>query len=257
MNTVLNPSGSPCLAHPCFPPFRPQPPHRPSPGIYVHPVWVCPGPPARGPGLREETEGGFPRGSWPGLRTALAGSPVGVAESGSRCSFDTSHCYGPVVHLRQLPTPCCHDAVAFGHRRVNEPPDGDFHPAIWAPSQAHGRGRPRPRYSFAGGCSSRGRGRPRPEANNLGMHRAAWAPPAFGGELGTLETRERERAELDLLSTRSGFHGFPTVRRRRRTRNAISPKPEAKAHCAGSGMFGSGFGSRPVGGYGPGSGPAG
>lgn len=79
----------------------------------------------------------FPRGSWLGLRTALAGSPVGVAESGSRCGFNTSHCYGPVVHLRQLPTPCCHDAVAFGHRRVNVPPDGDFHPAVWAPSQAH------------------------------------------------------------------------------------------------------------------------
>src|SRR5881227_2043172 len=27
--------------------------------------------------------------------------------------------YGRVVHLRQPPTPCCHDAVAFGHRRVN------------------------------------------------------------------------------------------------------------------------------------------
>lgn len=35
---------------------------------------------------------------------------------------------------------CCHDAVAFGHRRVNVPPGGDFHPAIWAPSQAHERG---------------------------------------------------------------------------------------------------------------------
>src|SRR4030095_10212169 len=41
--------------------------------------------------------------------------------------------YGRTVHLRQLPTPCYHDAVAFGYRRVNAPPDGDFHPAMCAP----------------------------------------------------------------------------------------------------------------------------
>src|SRR5439155_25965695 len=29
---------------------------------------------------------------------------------------------------------------AFGYRRVNVPPDGDFHPAVWTPSQAHERG---------------------------------------------------------------------------------------------------------------------
>ena len=45
--------------------------------------------------------------------------------------------YGRVVHLRQLPTPCCHDAVAFGSRPVNDRPGGDFHPAEWTPSQAH------------------------------------------------------------------------------------------------------------------------
>jgi len=54
--------------------------------------------------------------------------------------FDMSRCYGRVVHLRQLSTSCCHDAVAFGYRRVNVPPDGDFHPAVWTPSQAHERG---------------------------------------------------------------------------------------------------------------------
>jgi hypothetical protein len=51
-------------------------------------------------------------GSW--LRTALAGSPDGMAESGLRCVISSmSHYYGRVVHLRQLPTPCCHDAVAL------------------------------------------------------------------------------------------------------------------------------------------------
>src|SRR6266568_3601254 len=46
-------------------------------------------------------------------------------------------CYGLAVHLRQLPTLCCHNAVAFGHRLVNRQPDGDFHPAMWVRSQAH------------------------------------------------------------------------------------------------------------------------
>jgi hypothetical protein len=47
--------------------------------------------------------------------------------------------YRPVVHLRQLPTPCCHDAVAFDCRRVNVPSDRDFHPVECTPSQAHDR----------------------------------------------------------------------------------------------------------------------
>src|SRR5439155_9400426 len=45
-----------------------------------------------------------------------------------------------VVHLRQLSTSCRHGAVAFGYRRVNVPPDGDLHPAVCTPSQAHERG---------------------------------------------------------------------------------------------------------------------
>ena len=73
----------------------------------------------------------FPPWFGAGLRSWLAGSPVGQAESGSLCvMFLMPRCYGPVVHLRQLPTPCCHNAVAFGYRRVNVPPDRDFHPAV-------------------------------------------------------------------------------------------------------------------------------
>ena len=53
--------------------------------------------------------------------------------------FIMSPHYGRVVHFRLLPTPCCHDAVAFGYRRVNFPPDGDFHPIVCTPSQAHER----------------------------------------------------------------------------------------------------------------------
>jgi hypothetical protein len=103
----------------------------------------------------------FPRGSWHGLRTALAGSPVGAAESGSRCVMSgMSRCYGRVVHLRQLSTSCCHDAVAFGCRPVNVRPDGDLHPAVWTPSQTHERGPPGPQHGVNWGRRC-GRGRPR------------------------------------------------------------------------------------------------
>jgi hypothetical protein len=131
------PGGSPCLSRPPFPPFCPQPPRHPSHGICARSRFLS----ARG--LRPENPAArqrdiLPLGSWPGLRTALAGSPVGAAESGSRCvMLIMSRCYGRVVHLRQLSTSCCHDAVAFGYRPVNARPGGDFHPAVWAPSQAH------------------------------------------------------------------------------------------------------------------------
>lgn len=83
----------------------------------------------------------FPLGSWRGLRSAIAGSPVGMAESDSRCAiFIMSLCYGRVVHLRQLPTPCCHDAVAFGFRQVNLCLTGTFTPLCSTHSQAHDRG---------------------------------------------------------------------------------------------------------------------
>lgn len=77
----------------------------------------CTGRPASGPSRRVTTEGSLPSRSWPGLRTAPAVSPVGVAESGSRC----------VVHFvtdglftsGSSPPQCCHGAVAFGYRPVN------------------------------------------------------------------------------------------------------------------------------------------
>ena len=133
------PGGSPCLPRPHFQPFCPQPPRHLSHGICAGSRFVSAR--VRTPGnrtsLRRSKESFLP-GSWRGLRSALAGSPVGAAESGLLCvmSLMSPH-YGRVVHLRQLSTPCCHDAVAFGFRRVNLPPDGDFHPAVCTPSQAH------------------------------------------------------------------------------------------------------------------------
>ena len=80
------PGGSPCLSRPHFRPFCPQPPRRPSPGISVRSRFgsARDRQPADPVALRRQREC-LPTGSWPGLRTALAGSPVGVAESGSRC----------------------------------------------------------------------------------------------------------------------------------------------------------------------------
>src|SRR5207253_4275554 len=133
------PGGSPCLSRPHFQPFCPQPPHRPNHDICARSRSLSVRgrrPLDRVPGQR--LKDCFLPGSWRGLRSALTGSPVGVAVSGLRCVMSSmSRCYGRVVHLRQLSTSCCHNAVAFGYRRVNVPPDGDLHPAVCSPSQAH------------------------------------------------------------------------------------------------------------------------
>jgi len=136
------PGGSPCLPRPHFQPFCPQTPGRPSHGICARsPFLSCrdrrPEDLTPFSGSKES----FLLGSWRGLRSARAGSPVGAAESGLLCVISyRSRRYGRVVHLRQLSTPSCHDAVAFGFRRVNVPSDGDLHPAVCTPSQAHSGG---------------------------------------------------------------------------------------------------------------------
>ncbi len=107
------PGGSPCLSRTHVQPFCSQPLHRPSPGISVRSRFisarVCQ--PADPVPWRVQREC-FPSRSWPGLRN----SARRLASRCSRIGFTLclSRCYGRVVHLRQLPTPCCHDAVAFG-----------------------------------------------------------------------------------------------------------------------------------------------
>jgi hypothetical protein len=86
------PGGSPCLPRPHFQPFCPQPPHHPDHGICVCSAFLSargrtPEDPVRGCGRRDA----FPHGSWHRLRTALAGSPVGVAESGLLCVILSCH----------------------------------------------------------------------------------------------------------------------------------------------------------------------
>ena len=133
------PDGSPCLFRPHFQPFCPQPPRRSSHRISVRSPFIS----ARGRRSENRTSFGkskedFLRGSGPRLRSPLESSPTGLAESGSLCVMSfMSRRYGRVVHLRQLSTPCYHDAVAFGFRQVNVLPGRDSHPAVCTLSQAH------------------------------------------------------------------------------------------------------------------------
>jgi hypothetical protein len=77
--------GSSCLSRPPFPPFCPQPSRRPSHGIGARSRLVFThGRRPENPAFRGWPREDFPQGPWRGLRTALAGSPVGAAESGLR-----------------------------------------------------------------------------------------------------------------------------------------------------------------------------
>jgi len=109
------PGGSPCLLRPHFQPFCPQPPRRLLHAICSRSRFLS----ARG-GMPEDRarfsrhRDALPYRSWHRLRTALAGSPVGAAESGSLCVMSLMpRRYGRVVHLRQLSTPCRHECSSL------------------------------------------------------------------------------------------------------------------------------------------------
>ena len=129
--SLLTSCSLPTLLSSTTPP--PQPRH-----LVPFRLCFCSGLSASGPSRLAATEGLLPSRSWLRLRNSarrLAGRCSRI-----RFTLCCSLCYGRVVHFRQLPTPCCHDAVAFGFRRVNVPPDGDFHPAMCTPPQTHERG---------------------------------------------------------------------------------------------------------------------
>jgi hypothetical protein len=169
----------------------------------------------RRPCVPRNTEGHFPPGFGSGLRTALAGSPVGLAESGSLCAmFLMSRRYGPVVHLRLLPTPCRHDAVAFDCRRVNVPPDRDFHPAVSTPSQAHECGAAAPLWNSR--HRIRGPGRDDALANARGFQSAG--APAHSTTWRTHNARRRSLSVLEAPSSRVvRDYGVPWRRSRPQT----------------------------------------
>jgi hypothetical protein len=148
-------SGSPCLSRTHVPRFCSQPLHRPSPGLSVRSRFIS----ARvcqpaDPGAWRPPRECFPSRSWPGLRT----SARRLAGRCSRIGFTWcwSRCYGRVVHLRQLPTPCCHDAVAFGFQAGERSAWRGLSPrSVYASTGARAR-TPRPRKSEP--IATRGRG---------------------------------------------------------------------------------------------------
>ena len=75
--------------------------------------------PRLSPGKTSSVEGIPSRGQ--GFTIVYAGSPTGLAESGSLS-------YGLDIHLQLLPTPPRGDAVTIGYKFRNAKPDGDLHP---------------------------------------------------------------------------------------------------------------------------------
>ena len=132
-------------------PFRPPAPAG-LPGYFVgtsdHSVSnhrrVVRGPPGC-PALRLFASGPLYR-----LRHSLEGSPIHA----DRIEFTAAAClgnlcYGLVVLVPLLSTPCCHDAVTVRYRTALHRTGADFHCSIPTPSQAHERGQPCPRDQFA------------------------------------------------------------------------------------------------------------
>ena len=103
------PDRSPSLARLIFRPFRPQPPSCLFPATALARYFSRTGcrvyPPGRPSGSRDLSV------ARSGVHHLLAGSPTGLAESGSSS-------YGLVFHLLLLPTSPHGDAVTFGYRFV-------------------------------------------------------------------------------------------------------------------------------------------
>jgi len=75
------------------------------------------------------------------LRLSLAGSPVHADRIEFTATAHTNRlCYGLVVLVPLLSTPCCHDAVTVRYRTILHRTEADFHRPSPSPSQAHERG---------------------------------------------------------------------------------------------------------------------
>src|SRR2546423_10344617 len=129
MNTVLYPGRSPCLSRSRFLPFCLQPPSGDVAAFDSLTVSSAHG--RISADLSHSTRDPSSK-AWASERTSLSArrlvSPAGRIEF--TWFLILIICYGLAVHLRQLSTPCRHDAVAFGHRPVIRRPDGDLHPVM-------------------------------------------------------------------------------------------------------------------------------
>ncbi len=76
------------------------------------------------------------------LRHSVEGSPIHA----DRIEFTAAAClgnlcYGPVVLVALLSTPCCHDAVTLRYLTALHRKETDSHRSVFPPSQAHDRDR--------------------------------------------------------------------------------------------------------------------
>ena len=184
MNSVLSPAGLPAYLVLTSNPSVPNHSTAPVPPFgFVH-LLLCSGPLASQPmeplGSRREF---IPDRFWLRLRSAVAVSPSGVAESDSRCV---------IFHLTLLRTGCSLSAAShlvlprrscLRFQAGEPPPDRDFHPAVCTPSQAHDCGSPLPLWQL--------RNQAQGEVSPVAFHRRAvkapedWRSPRPRGVLKT------------------------------------------------------------------------
>jgi len=75
------------------------------------------------------------------LRQSLEGSPIHADRIEFTCLCISRLCYGLVVLVPLLSTPCCHDAVTVRYPTALRRRGTDFHRSVFPPSQAHERRR--------------------------------------------------------------------------------------------------------------------
>ena len=73
------------------------------------------------------------------LRHSLEGSPIHADRIEFTCLCVSRRCYGLVVLVPLLSTPCCHDAVTVRYPTTLRRRETDFHRSVFPPSQAHER----------------------------------------------------------------------------------------------------------------------
>ena len=76
------------------------------------------------------------------LRHSLEGSPIHADRIEFTCLCVSRRCYGLVVLVPLLSTPCCHDAVTVRYPTTLRRRETDFHRSVFPPSQAHERAHP-------------------------------------------------------------------------------------------------------------------
>ena len=82
------------------------------------------------------------------LRHSLEGSPIPADRIEFTCPCGSGLCYGRVVLVPWLSTPCGHDAGAVRYPTALRRRERDLHRAVFPPSQAHARAEALPAGSW-------------------------------------------------------------------------------------------------------------